>query len=53
MIARDGGRHCKEQRERDANEGDRSVVKAICPARRMTLLAIAPTMIAPIGPEPV
>jgi len=28
-------------------------VKAICPRTRVTLLAISPTMIAPIGPEPL
>jgi hypothetical protein len=33
--------------------GDRSVVNAICPTMRVVLLAIAPTMIAPIGPEPL
>src|SRR5262249_37169299 len=33
--------------------GERSVVKAICPAIRVMLLAIAPTIIAPIGPEPL
>ena len=38
MISRDGGR--------------RSVMKAICPAMRLMVLAIRPT-IAPIGPEPL
>jgi hypothetical protein len=33
--------------------GDRSVVKASCPTMRVMLLMIAPTMIAPIGPEPL
>jgi hypothetical protein len=33
--------------------GDRSVVKAICATMRVMLLAIAPTMIAAIGPEPL
>jgi hypothetical protein len=33
--------------------GERSVVKAICPTMRVMLLAIAPTMIAAIGPEPL
>jgi hypothetical protein len=33
--------------------GERTVVKAICPAAKVMLLAIRPTMIAPIGPEPL
>jgi hypothetical protein len=37
MISRDGDRHCE--------------VRAICSKTRVTLLAISPTMIAPIGPE--
>jgi hypothetical protein len=37
MISRDGGR--------------RSVMKAIRPAMRLMVLAIRPTMIAPIGPN--
>jgi hypothetical protein len=32
--------------------GERSVVEAICAATRVMLPAIAPTMIAAIGPEP-
>jgi hypothetical protein len=28
-------------------------MKAICPTMRVMLLAIRPTMIAPIGPEPL
>jgi hypothetical protein len=31
--------------------GDRNVMRAICSRTRVTLLAISPTMIAPIGPE--
>ena len=33
--------------------GERIVVKAICPAAKVMLLATRPTMIAPIGPEPL
>jgi len=33
--------------------GEHSVVKAICPAIRVMLPAIASTMIAAIGPEPL
>jgi hypothetical protein len=32
-------------------KGDRSAVNAICPARRVMLPAIAPTMTAAIDPE--
>ena len=52
MIPGHGGRYGKEKRERSAHEG-RSLVKATCPRTRATLPAIAPTIIAATGPEPL
>jgi len=34
-------------------KGERSVMRAICPTKRVMVPAIRPTMIAPIGPDPV
>jgi hypothetical protein len=33
--------------------GDRHLAKAICPAQKVMALAIAPTMTAATGPEPL
>ena len=53
MISRDGGRRREEDAIAARMMGEHSVVKAICPAIRAMLPAIAPTVIVAIGPEPL
>ena len=52
MISSDSSGHCEENAIAARIKGDRSAVNAICPARRVMVPAIAPTMIAAIDPEP-